>query len=215
MKSPIIRLFAVLAVGAFAVGGFAQQRGGMMRGGNDGVGLLMRKDVQEDLKLSADQISKIEAIQKKAQEDMRAKMEEIRNSGGDFEGARAEMQKAMAETTKKALAVLTPEQGKRFKEIRIQMQGNRILLDPEIQKELGVTSDQKMKIDKIQSDMQEGMRSMMQDMQGGGGMSREEMRAEMQKRQKKMDEDLGKVLTVEQAAKLKEMAGKPFIKKDN
>ncbi len=54
---------------------------------------------------------------------------------------------------------------------------------------------------------------MMQDMRDGS-MSQEEMRAAMQKRQTALNEELGKVLTAEQAAKLKDMGGKPFKKAD-
>ena len=216
MKSQALRLLAAVAVVAIAATGFAQQRGGMMmRGGGDsGIGLLMRKDVQDDLALTAEQKTKIEAIQTKASEQMRAKFQEMRDSGGDFQSMRGEMEKMMAGVKKEAMAVLTETQAKRAKEIQVQLQGNRAILDAAIQKDLGLSEEQKAKVKKIQDDQQAGMQQMRQDMQDGS-MSREEMQAAMQKRQTAMGEELGKILTAGQAAKLKEMGGsKPFKKAD-
>lgn len=214
----IAALFALL-VGAYAQGGggggrgFGGQRGGMFGfGGNNlGLGLLMRADVQRDLALTADQKAQLQAISQAAQDQRRAMFEEMRNSGGggNFEEMRATMEKMNAETDKKALAVLTDAQRKRAKEISVQLSGNRAILNPDIQKDLGMTQEQIDRAKKLQENFQAAMQALMQDMRDGA-LSREELQSKMEANNKVLDTELGKILTPAQADKLKAMGGAPF-----
>jgi len=173
-----------------------------------GVFLLRREDVQGELKLTADQKSKLTTIQ----EDQRAKMREMFQNGGgggDREAMMAEMQKMQAENNKVTLAVLDDTQKKRLKELAVQRMGNGIAANAEMQKELGITDDQKTKIKDLQAKQQEASQAVMQKMRDGE-IQREELQAIMQKNTDIYNAELGKILTDAQKAKIKEMGGKPF-----
>ena len=217
-----VAMAMLLVVGsAFAQGGgggqgrgLGGQRGMIMGGGGQGsLQLLTRKDVQDDLVITAEQKKKIDELNTASQADRQKMMEDMRNGGGqpDMEAMRAAMDKARKANDEKVKAILTAEQQKRLKEIRVQIMGNRAIMDEEVQKDLGLTADQKSKIKKIQDKQQQDMRDMMEDMRNSGGqMDREAMQAAMQKAQDKVNEEMAKVLTAEQTTKLKEMGGKPF-----
>lgn len=204
-----LKLIVTALALACLVSAFAQQGRGGMRGQDQGIGLVTRADVQADLGVTAEQKAKLDALQQKTQEQMRARFQEMRDNGGDFESIRAEMDKHQAQINKEIAAILTPEQNTRLKQIRVQLQGNRAILDKEIQKDLGISESQKAQIEKLQADQQSAMQDMMADMRDGG-MSREEMQAEMQKRNQSYEKKLGEILTAQQAETLKGMGGKPF-----
>jgi hypothetical protein len=190
------------------------QRGGF-GGGMDptGLNLLRRADVQRDLALTDDQKTKIQALQ----ESMRGQGFGGRGGGGggggggnfDREAMRAEMEKRNAETKAKIAEILKPEQVTRLGEIRIQLAGNRAILDADVQKALGLSEEQKSKINDLNNKVQEAMRSLFQQMQDGS-MTREQLQESMSKNNETLNTELGKVLTAEQAAKLKAMGGKEF-----
>jgi len=216
-KSILVAGIAVLAAVSMAQGGggggggrggFGQGRGGFGMQDPSGVFLLRREDVQGELKLTADQKSKLTTIQ----EDQRAKMREMFQNGGgggDREAMMAEMQKMQAENNKVTLAVLDDTQKKRLKELAVQRMGNGIAANAEMQKELGITDDQKTKIKDLQAKQQEASQAVMQKMRDGE-IQREELQAIMQKNTDIYNAELGKILTDAQKAKIKEMGGKPF-----
>lgn len=179
--------------------------GGMM-GGQGLSQLVNRTDVQADLKVTADQKKKLEEAQAKAREEMQA----LRGQG-DPQAMREAMEKMRASQDAKLKEILTPEQHKRLKEISIQLQGNRAILDADVQKELGFTADQKSRVQRLQERQMDEMRNLMEDMRGGGGGGdRTAMQQQMQKFNENFNTELGKILTPEQATKLKEMGGAPF-----
>ncbi|MCZ7580160.1 MAG: Spy/CpxP family protein refolding chaperone [Fimbriimonadaceae bacterium] len=221
-------VIAILAVGALAAaaalapaqgggqgrGGFGGQRGfGGQFGGSDtsGLGLLNREDVQRDLNLTPDQKSKLQALQEKSREEIRAAMQDMMGGGGppDRQEMQAMMEKYQAAQKKEVDKILTPEQSKRLFEIRVQLAGNRAITMPDVQKELGINDQQKAKIADLQAKQAEANQSLFQEMRDGG-MDRDQLRERMQKNNEVLDAELGKVLTDGQRAKLKEMAGKPF-----
>jgi hypothetical protein len=107
--------------------------------------------------------------------------------------------------------ILTKDQQTRLKEIRVQLMGKRAVMDEQVQKDLGLSADQKSQLKKLQAKQQQAMQDMMEEMRNGGGqMTREDMQAAMKMANDKMDEDIAKVLTAEQTTKLKELGGKPF-----
>lgn len=195
-------------------GGFGQFGGrqGMMMGGpgGGGIGMLVnRPDVQTELKLTDDQKKKLEAISQKARDDRRAMMEDMRGGGGDRD-AMMEKMRSMQTTQDKAInEVLTAEQKKRVSELAVQMAGSRYAMTPEGEKALGITADQKSKLQELQRKQQEGMMAMFERMRNGE-VQREELQANMEKANKVMDEEIAKVLTAEQKTKLEELKGKPF-----
>ncbi len=133
--------------------------------------------------------------------------------GGDPDQMRSQMEKRRAEEQKKIEAILTPAQVTRMKEIQIQLQGNSAILDPEVQKTLGITDDQKASIAAAQEDQRDQMEAN-RDKMMRGELTREDMQVIMKQQQDRSNAALGKILTTDQAAKLKTMGGKAFKRQD-
>lgn len=197
------------------------RRGGMMGGMGMGSGfMLMRQDVQNDLKLSADQKAKIEAISQKYREQMRSRMGGPGGGPGgqgmgqgDWQARMEEMRKMMEAQDKEINQVLTPQQQKRMKEIRLQLIGPMALMDKEVQKELGLSSQQVSKIEDLQRKAGEANMSLFQKMRDGS-VTREQAQQAMQNNQKALENETMKVLTPEQQSKLKAMRGAEFKRQD-
>ena len=101
------------------------------------------------------------------------------------------------------------DQKKRLKEIWVQLTANRVILDEEIQKELVITAEQKAKIKALQDKQQEAMQAIMEKMRNQE-IEREEAQATIKKNDEALSVELGKLLTADQAAKIKAMQGKAF-----
>jgi len=203
-------------------GGFGQrgQRGGQ---GSE-LQLAMRHDVQVDLAVTDDQKTKLQELsdkQRAARGNGGGGRRGGNGGGGNGGGAgtnggtvdREAMMKAMQEqreqTHKDLAAILNEGQMKRLGEIQVQLQGNRAILNADVQKQLGMTSDQIQKIKDLQTKQQEANQSLRQKMQSQE-MTREEAQAAMQKNNTAMNDELGKILTADQTAKLKSIGGKEF-----
>lgn len=186
-------------------GGQGRQRGGF--GGRFGpVGLLLMKSVQEELKLTDDQKTKITALQTEIQAEMQQARED---NGQDREAMMAAMKKINDDALTKANAILTADQQTRFKQLRIQRYGSRALLQDEVQKDLAFTDDQKAKAKDLGDKADQANRDLFQKVR-----SSEITQEDASKARKENDETLGKelakLLTADQAAKFKDMQGAPF-----
>jgi hypothetical protein len=86
----------------------------------EGAGALNRPDIQTKLGFTEEQKQKVRSIQQAQQDNMRARMEEMRNGGGggDRETMMAEFQKMREANDKQLLAVLTPTQTQKFNELK-------------------------------------------------------------------------------------------------
>lgn len=173
-------------------------RGGMFGAGNPAM-LLRQESVQKELKLSDDQIKKVEELG----EAMREKFQEARDLEGE---ERAKKMRELTTENEKALGkLLKPDQDKRLKQISYQQQGAQAFANPDVAKALGLTDAQKAEIQKINEDSREQMREIFQ-----GGPPDEEGRKKMQEIRKAASEKSMKVLAGEQKTKWKEMQGQPF-----
>ena len=230
----VVLISALSASLVLAQGGGGGRQGGGQRGGRGGnqfseLALLNRKDVQKDLGLTDDQVTKIE--------DYRSKNTPQRGAGGAGGGAgagggqrgnggggaggggalteeqRAAMAKAAADrrekTRKDLLEIISEAQLKRVDEIGIQLQGNNAVVNPDIQKALGLSDDQIAKIKDLQTKQREANTALFQKVRDQE-ITREDMTAAMTKNNDTMKEELGKIITSAQADKLKAMGGKPF-----
>lgn len=196
----------------------------MGRNGNSMTGLLARADVQTELKLSDDQKTKLtELMPQRGQRNPGAGggggNGGGQNGGGAGGGQRgnidpAQMRQQMAEREKKILEILNAEQAKRLKELYVQRAGNNALTREDVQKELGLSSDQVAKIKSLQEAQQSAMQELRQKMQNQE-IDRDQMREISQKNNETMSAELGKVLTSEQAAKFKAMRGAEFKFEEN
>lgn len=222
IKLVAVAALAVLGAVALAQGGGqggGRQGGGrfgMMggRGGGGPASIVSIPEVQTEIGLNDDQKKKLQEFQDKQREEQRARMEEMRNSGGggggfDMEAMRKQQAEQQAKSEKAIKEILTEAQWKRTYEIWVQNQGNRAILNEQVQKDLALTDDQKSKIKDLQTKQQEAGQAMMEKMRNGE-IQREEIQDLMTKQNQVMNDELGKILTTEQAAKLKEMGGKAF-----
>ena len=206
-----LRLFgALLLSGAITVVVLAQQpRGGGMGAGmmaNPGM-LLANKTVQEDLKLTEDQIAKVK--------DLGQKRGEAYN--GFKEMSKEERQDAMKkinEETERVVKELKPEQTARLKQIQLQQVGVIVFTSEDLAKNLGLadeakkitlSADQKEKLKEITDQAaKDGM-----EMFKSGGFGPDTMK-KVQALRKETAEKSVNVLTGEQKKTWTEMTGKPL-----
>lgn len=182
-------LTLALLVATTAPGQEKKRRGGRGAGGFGGGQLMLlgQKSVQEELKLSDQQIEKVKELAKKNREgfkDLKDLSEEDRR-------------KKLADTAaanKKALAeILKSDQRKRLKEISLQTRGGSALADPEVASALKLSDEQKEKIKSIREESRG---------KGRGGFTPEARKAAQEK--------LMGVLTDDQKTTWKTMTGEPF-----
>jgi hypothetical protein len=197
-----------------AVPAFAQQRGqrGGGRGGFGGYGALISNEaVQKELKLDSEQVEKATAAVREAREkhaDDFAKLQDL-DQQERREKAMA-INKAVNDETIKALdGILKPDQIKRLKQIELQNRQGGIgaFNDPDVQKALKLTSEQKEKIKTIAADAMEEQSALRQ--QGRGG-DRAEMAKKAAALRKHTMEKVMAVLDDSQKETWKEMTGAPF-----
>jgi hypothetical protein len=188
---------------ALAVPALAQQPGrGMGRGFGGPLFLLQNKSVQEELKLTGDQIAKVTELQTKQKEAM-AKLqdlsqEERKEKGAELRKQFGEMATALVKDT------LKPEQAKRLKEITYQQAG---LMNQEAQTELKLSDEQKEKVREIGK---ASFKEIGEVMQSGGGFGDPETQKKIAAIRKESNEKAVAVLNDEQKKQWTEMQGKPF-----
>jgi hypothetical protein len=226
MKRVLSILAICIAVGALATSALAQGRGqgqgqggqgGMMRGmqGMQGMQgaqeymLLQRADVQTDLAMTAEQKTKVTAINDQMRDEMRNMMQGMRGGGGDREGMMQAMQQVQERISKQVREILTADQQKRLGEVQIQLAGPRALLLPAVQKALDLTDAQQTKIRELQQQQMEANRSVMERVRNNE-IDRTQVQEIMQRNDKALGDEITKVLTDAQRAKLQTMQGKPF-----
>lgn len=177
-------------------------RGGQFGQGGMGGQLINRPDVQKELKITEDQLSRMQ----KLREGQRARMQDFANLSP--EERREAMQKAQEQNRKEQDAILTESQRNRLKELELQAQGPMALLRPEIAKELNITTEQQSKIRGVQDEMREqAMESFRGGRQEGG---REEMMKMMDEMRAKAEQRVLAVLTSAQKDQWTKMQGVPF-----
>lgn len=181
------------------------------RGPQYGIQLLLRSDVQADLKITDEQKTKIEAARPQRGQGRQG-------GGGGAPGApgagggqpdAATMAARRAEQEKVVNDILTPDQQKRLKEIAIQLAGTQAIVSPEVQKDLGFTEDQKKKITDLQKTYQEASQSLREKMRNQE-LDRQQAMEAFTKNTDTLKAELAKILTPEQSEKLKTLGGAPF-----
>jgi hypothetical protein len=164
------------------------------------LGPFASPDVQKELKLNEEQISKLKDALNKVMEKHRDDFTKLQQLSPD------EQQKKMMaineDYNKAVVGVLDAKQWKRYKQIQWQSDPIGCLQDPDLQKELKLNDEQKKKIDGVFNDANKKIQEMMK----GGERSREKYEAVRKDVEKKATE----VLTQEQQKNLKELQGPPF-----
>ncbi|MFN5468130.1 MAG: Spy/CpxP family protein refolding chaperone [Pirellulaceae bacterium] len=238
--------------GGFGRGGGGMMMGRGMMGGGGLLGLLRMDEVQKELKLDEEQTKQIQSQMEKLQEKMQGMRPDFGNFREMTEEQRAEMQKKMeemgkqmAEAAKAAEAeidnILDPDQQDRLLGLMMQRDGVRSVMGSEkVAEALGVTAEQKEKLQAAEREAMEEMRSAFgggrgpggpggrgQGGPGGpggapgaggapggpggpGGFDPEAMRKRFEEFRKKSDERLQAILTDAQRQKMDEMKGEKF-----
>jgi Spy/CpxP family protein refolding chaperone len=160
--------------------------------------LLRQKSVQDELKLTKEECDKIHTFA----DGQWAKAEEYHKM--DAEKAKGEWEKLGKANEKFVHDTLTPEQHKRLTQIGMQVAGLIWVLDAKVSKELNLTDDQKLKIKEMHKAAHKEYEEAVHAADKAG---REAKFEELRKAHRK---ELLAVLTDDQKAKWKEMAGEPF-----
>jgi len=194
-----VLLVAMLAVATLAAPAAWAQRGGG-RGGFDGGGfmLLGQKSVQQELKLSDEQVTKVTAQMEKQREGF-AELRDL-----DREERMAKMRERMEANNTALKEILNADQLKRLKQIGLQQRGASALADPQVATDLGLTDEQKEKVRAIQEENRGALRG------AGGDGDREAMRKKFEEQRASTNAKLEALLTPEQQTKWKELQGEPF-----
>ncbi len=211
--------------GAGGFGGGQRGFGGMMGGAQSDSFLLVREDVQKELKLTADQITKLnEARQGMFGGGGRGGAGGAgggtrgggggAGAGGGQRGGGAgfdpeTMQKAMKEYEAKVKEILNDEQETRLFQVGLWINGYNSIAREDVQKKLGMTAAQKQKVATLQEQQQAAMQNLFARMRNGE-VTREEMGGVMEKNQATMQTELEKVLTAEQKTTFTTLKGDKF-----
>ena len=211
----LVAVGATILVAAMSFGqGQGRGQGRMGRGfGNNNASLtrlLQRSDVQADLALTDDEKIKIQALRPARGNRGGGGAGGAGGGGGQRTAPTPEEMAARQVEERKSVAdILTPDQLKRLDEIRIQVSGDRAILLAEVQTAIGITADQKTKIQDLNDKYREATQSLMSKMRSGE-ITREEIGPKFNANTKVLGDELRKLLTPAQADKLKELGGKPF-----
>jgi hypothetical protein len=181
----------------------AQQRQGggrgFMGGGMPAWMLLGQKSVQDELKLTEDQIKKTDEFSERQREAFQALRDlEPEERAKKMQEANQANEKALAE-------ILKPAQFKRLKQISLQRAGVQAFINPEVIKELKLADAQKEKIDEIRQQTIEQGRDIFRNTN-----DRAEARKKIQEVGKSASEKIVAELKPEQRPKWKELIGEPF-----
>jgi hypothetical protein len=187
-------------------------RGGRGFGGRGGFGSISAvqlvaeaEEVQSALKLTDDQMTKVEEINDQLREDRRDLFGQG-GGGGDFRAMREEMEKLNQEASAKLAEVLDEGQQKRLMGIQIQVNGADSLFEAAIAKELSVTDEQKEKLEEIRDENRQAMMDAREEFQD---LSREEMREKAQEMRAEADKKLLAALDSDQQSKYEALKGDP------
>jgi Spy/CpxP family protein refolding chaperone len=161
--------------------------------------LLSRKAIREDLKLTDEQNQRVRAALVKQitafidatdlpKEERAQKLPELRQQGNRI-----------------AAEILTPEQVARLRQIRLQVQGPRAFLNPEMVQKLSITDAQREKIIGTFKAAKKDFVALFQD-----GANREDMGPKLAELRRHLTEQALSMLTEEQRARWKDMTGAPI-----
>ena len=204
MRKVVLGIAAAAILIAGQSQAWAQRQGRGFGGGQFGGGtvfLLGQKSVQDELKLTEDQVKQATVLAEKQRTSLGA----LRELGQ--QERRAKVQEQARENDKAVADILKPEQLARLKEISLQQRGALAFGDPEVQQALSLTSDQKEKIREIQ---QSSAAERREAFQAGAGGDRAEARKKIEALNASTAEKVQGVLTVEQKEKFKTLSGAAF-----
>jgi len=210
-----------VVAGAFLVAGMMAvvqaQPGGGGRGFGGPVALVTQKAVQEDLKMTEEQVTKVKDWSK---DQFTKRFEAMKDSGIDFktqEGREklAELNVKLDKEAYKELGdILKKEQIERLKQIDRQRMGVNAFTDPEVAEALKLTDSQKTSVKGITGDFQKESREIRaeanKDKKGKFGMLDPETQKKITKLDKEAVAKVVDLLDDTQKKQWKELTGEAF-----
>jgi hypothetical protein len=158
--------------------------------------LLRQKSVQKELEFTPQEAQKILAF-------TTAQSEKVGKAAAQGEAAlKAAFEQLTKENERFLVATLTPKQSKRLDQIMMQFTALTQLTKPETAKELNLSDEQVQKLKDLQTEARKGLVDVLETKEGRNekfAKQREETRTKILA-----------LLTDEQKAKVREMAGPPF-----
>jgi Spy/CpxP family protein refolding chaperone len=198
MRRAYPTVLAPLAVALLASALPAQQPGGrFMPFGAGPLMLLAQQSVQDELKLTDEQAKQVRERARK-QREANAGLQDL-----PPEERRQKLQENARENERFLDKVLEPGQRKRLRQIRLQLQGPRAAVNPQVTNDLQLTDEQMKQLRDIQDDAFTEMRKIREDTSDP-----RELRTRMADLNRKVNEQVIKLLTPEQKARWKELTGK-------
>lgn len=127
--------------------------------------LLVNKSVHRELKVTDEQVSKLEAFAKAFVEKQREELKKLKDASPDKrKEMMPEINRTMNEFLRKGLEeILSASQVKRFNQIRLQQLGAGALQDTKVQTELKLSDGQKTRIDEIVDEMRQDQAGLFDD----------------------------------------------------
>ncbi|MCS7187988.1 MAG: hypothetical protein N3B10_14375 [Armatimonadetes bacterium] len=169
------------------------------------LGLLRSPQVQQELKITEEQRTKLEQLGEQLREKFRGLGQELR--GLPPEEREKRIESLNAEVEKELAKVLDEKQLKRLKQIALQVEGYAALARPSVAKEVGLTEGQLKQILEILREANEKRRALFQQGPPADPQARFQ---EMQKIRQWVEEQIGKLLTEQQKKKWQQLIGEPF-----
>jgi len=192
-------------------------RGGPGRGGDPILRLLGLPEVQKELELMDDQTTKLKAVDEEYRQRAQKEFAGLRDLPEDQRRAKftelADKRKAWnEEALKKVQEILLPHQFDRLHEISVQVRGTSALADPKVQEQLGLSEQQKAKLQQVRENIEGQMRAMFEGIRGLPDAERRAKltasREKMQKLFKDVEDQAIETLTAQQRDKFEQMKGK-------
>jgi hypothetical protein len=120
-------------------------------------------ELRDDLKLSAEQAARLAKLPDVIREGHKEEMGQLRKKGQELEKARAALEARQADEMAKAMTeVLTPEQRRRLKQVRLQSLGLAVWDDPSVRAALKLTASQQAAINNVRAEAKAKHWEMMQ-----------------------------------------------------
>jgi len=192
-------VFAAASASALLAASVEAQQRPFQRGG---VELLQNVSVQKELKLTDEQIKKSKEAANQVRQKYQEAFSKIRELTQEEQN---ELRKKVSQETLQALKeVLKPGQVKRLKQIELQQRGLLAFQEPEVDKALKLTEEQKAQIKTLSEDLAREMRGLFQ-----GGDFQEAIKKVPVLRRQALEKGIA-VLTAEQKKAWQELTGEPF-----
>lgn len=176
-----------------------------------GLDLLENKSVQQELRLTEEQIAKIKKVTSSLEKRMNKAFEDAfkqKLSEKETEKKLNEMEREIdSETARIIKENLKPDQAMRFRQIERQVTGVKAFSMEDVAKELKLTDAQKDEIKKITETLAKDRRDVLK---GTSGAKRKEAYKKVEGMRKEALEKITGLLSAEQKREWKEMVGEPF-----